>query len=102
MSEDLEADIADLAAKHPGRHAYTDMDRYRDFRAVFLGSDQGKRVLYEILGWGRMFQSSPLIGKFETNHTFFHEGERNLALRIFTASRVEPTERPAMQSKTEE
>jgi len=100
--DQLEADIAELAKTHPGKHAYTEMDRYRDFRAVFLGSDQGKRVLYEILGWGRMFQSSPLIGKFETNHTFFHEGERNLALRIFHVARVEPTERPAMQSKNEE
>jgi hypothetical protein len=98
--DQLDADIAELARTHPGRHGYAAMDRYRDFKAVFLGSDQGKRVLYEILGWGRMFQSSPLIGKFDTNHTFFHEGERNLALRIFHVARVEPTERPAMQSKT--
>jgi hypothetical protein len=96
---DIEEQFADLAQSHPGRHAYTAMDRYRDFRAVFLGSDQGKRVLHEILGRGHVLHAGM---SFDTNRTFFHEGERNVALWIFGTARVEPKALPATQSKTTE
>jgi hypothetical protein len=70
------------------------MDRYRDFRQLFLETEQGRRVLYEILGWGGMFQPSAPRAKFETNETFFHDGERNVALRIMTTMNAEPKARP--------
>lgn len=78
-----------LSLGHPGE--YTPMDRYRDMRQVFLGSDQGKRVLREILAMGHMFQTS-----FSTDSgtTAFKEGERNMALRVLTAITKEPKERP--------
>ncbi|HEX9835485.1 MAG TPA: hypothetical protein VGB90_01445, partial [Alphaproteobacteria bacterium] len=38
---------------------YGEPDRYRDFRAVFLGHstpEQGNRVLWQIFEWTRMYQ----------------------------------------------
>lgn len=96
---DIEAEFADLAQAHPGRQVYTDMDRYRDFRSVFLSTDQGKRVLHEILGRGHVLHAGLT---FEPHRLFFNEGERNLALWIFAKARVEPKALPATQSKTTE
>lgn len=96
---DIEAEFADLAAARAS--AYTDMDRYSEFRALFLGSDMGKRVLYEILGWGHVFHSSAAMGRFEPNRVMFNEGERNLALKIFATARVEPKAKPGTQSKND-
>jgi len=98
---DIEAVFADLAATHPGRGRYAPLAVYRDFRAVFLGSEQGKRVLYEILSLGHMFASSPALGRFDTNRTFFAEGERNLAIRIFGNVNNEPKDIPDRQVSTD-
>lgn len=89
---DPEAFFAELASAHAGKN-YTKMDKYRDFRRVFLDSEEGKRVLYEILSWGGMFRPSSR-GNFDTNETFFHDGERNLALKIMTTMNAEPKARP--------
>ena len=81
---------------------YTAMDRYRDFRAVFLGSDQGKRVLAEILRLGHAFRSAAVQGVYDTNRTFFADGQRTLALMIMDLARLEPKPRPARQGKAAE
>jgi hypothetical protein len=85
-----EAFFVELASVYPEK--YNKMDRYREFRSVFLGSEQGKRVLYEILSWGGMLR--PSSRNFDTNETFFHEGERNIALKIMTIMNAEPKQRP--------
>lgn len=90
---DLEAVFGELALAHPGHGKYEPIDRYRDFRAVFLATDQGKRVLYEILSFGRMFKSSAWP-QFDAHQTMYHEGERNLALRILTTINAEPVDKP--------
>lgn len=69
----------------------SDMDRFRDFRAVFMGNEQGKRVLRDILEWGHVWQSSMAP---DPNQVMFSEGERNLALKIMAAVHNEPVERP--------
>ena len=84
--------LNELASAHTQN--YAEIDRYRDFRAVFLGSDQGRRVLYAIMGFGLMYRSSAYRGRFDPYKTLFHEGERNLALRILTTINNEPTEKP--------
>lgn len=77
----------------------TDMDRYREFRLVFLSTEAGKRVLHDILAWGHIYRSSK---RPDPHDTSFREGERNLALKIMTAIHVEPqTERPQRQQSTE-
>lgn len=74
---------------------YSPQDRYRDFRQVFLGSDQGMRVLYEIIGWGNQFQSSAEKGSHDPYKTAFHEGQRSLAIKIIFTLGNEPKARPA-------
>ena len=69
------------------------MDRHRDFRRVFLDSEQGKRVLYEVLAWSGMFRPSAQ-GNYDTNETFFHEGQRDVALKIMFTVSTEPKARP--------
>ena len=98
---DIESLFADLAQTHPGRGRYGRMDRYRDFRAVFLGSDQSKRVLYEILEMGHLLASPALIGAYDTNRTFVACGEQALAGAIFKIVHIEPKEPPSRQVSTE-
>ena len=77
--------------------SYSKVDRYREFRRVFLETDEGKRVLYEILSWCGMFR--PSTTNFDTNETFFNEGERNVALKLM---HVIATERHARPTSTKE
>ncbi len=111
MSDDIDDDeelspnsaqafLEGLSAAHPGPGNYTPLDRYRDFRSVFLSTEQGKRVLYEILGFGHMFRSLAYGAKFETNRVFYHEGERNLALRIVSTINIEPKPKPDRANST--
>jgi len=90
---DLDAFFADLAASHPGKR-YTKTDRYRDFRHVFLQSERGKRVLFELLTWGHMYRSPAKIANFNTNETFFHDGEAHFAKMIMSTIHAEPKDRP--------
>lgn len=89
----VEAMLRQSGGAHPGAGRYDPMDRYRDFRAVFLATPTGLKVLHEIMGWARLFRSSAWP-HFDNNRTNFHEGERNLALRILATINKEPTERP--------
>ncbi len=73
---------------------YGEADRYRDFRAVFLGQsgpEQGNRVLWQILEWTRMYQRVAAPG--DPHETYFRDGERNVGLRILVTLNVEPERR---------
>jgi hypothetical protein len=73
---------------------YTETDRYKDFRAVFLGRsgpEQGNRVLWQILEWTRMYQRVAAPG--DPHETYFRDGERNIGLRILVTLNVEPDRR---------
>jgi len=87
---DPEAFLDDLRKAQSGR--YTRMERYKDFRAVFMGSDAGKRVLWQILRWGKMFGT---VAQPNNPHmTYFRDGERNIGLRIMHTMNAEPAEQP--------
>ena len=89
----MDAFVVDLKAAALSN--YTDTDRYREFRQVFLGTPQGKRVLHQILSWGHMY-----VTEFDPQPTVhaFGSGERNLALRIFAAVNVDPPAKPVRQN----
>ena len=76
---DPHALFADLAAARRGL-AWAEVDRRRDFRTVFLGSAAGRRVLYEILAWSRVFASTFVPGDAFATH--WREGGRDVGLRI--------------------
>jgi len=70
---------------------YGAVERYKDFRAVFLGDStaaQGNRVLWQIFEWCRMYQRVAAPG--DAHETYFRDGERNIGLRILVALNHEP------------
>lgn len=60
--------------------SYTKRDRMRDYKAVFLSTPQGRRVLNDIVAQGRVFKSTHTRG--DDSHAAFREGWRNFALFI--------------------
>jgi len=100
-SPDPERFLAELARAHPGKSRYADLDRYRDFRALFLETDRGKRVLYELLSWGHVFRASAPMAQFDPHKTLFHDGERSVALKIMATLNAEPHDRPAKANTKE-
>ena len=78
------------------------LDRYRDFRAVFFGSDEGKRVLHDILGLAKL--SAPIAPPFpeqiDPNRMMILEGGRELAIKIIEIVLKEPNmEKPVQQKR---
>ena len=88
-----ETELLDELAALPSEEGYSPIERYRDFRKVF-GTDEGKRVLREILSWGRMFRS-PVLGKpIDPYSMAVAFGERNMALKLMATVHTEPTDKP--------
>lgn len=88
-------------AKLGGRD--TALERYRDFRAVFLGDStalQGQRVLWQILAWCRIFRPVSVPG--DPHETYRRDGERNIGLRIFMTLNAEPPAAPEDQQGEED
>lgn len=97
MDEYLEI-LADLSMPEE----YEPVDRYNDFRKVFLETEQGRRVLRQVLGWGHLLKSHfvNMPRPIDPYSIIGFEGERNLALRIFSVMLVEPTKKPDKQTTT--
>ena len=70
----------------------TDLDRYKDFRTVFLDTEPGRRVFNEILGMGYMAHDPIKYNKagVDVNATLIATGERKMALAIHRLTMVEP------------
>jgi len=78
---------------------YNPKDRYHDFHALFLGSELGKRVLSEILSWGKLFNPSMASGQLDQIAMNIRDGERNIVLRLLLAVNKEPNEKPVNTRK---
>jgi hypothetical protein len=105
-SEDLAAGIDDTGRFFetvnalPSGDTYTEMDRYRDFRRVFLDTEEGRRVFRTLLQWGHMFRTSMPPGHVaDPLKLAFSEGERNLALRMVDTINREPRSRPVTANR---
>ena len=93
-----ESELLDELAALPSQDGYSPIERYRDFRKVF-GTDEGKRVLREILSWGRMFRS-PVLGKpIDPYAMAVAFGERNMALKLMATVHTEPPDKPQRARK---
>lgn len=102
VAENAESIFSQISAVHPGPGQYDRMDQYRDFRAVFLSNEQGRRVLHEILLRGQYFAPSlPRKGlPIDTNQVIALEGGRRLAMEILETISKEPAqERPTTQTR---
>ena len=96
---DLFTELLDSLNELPSTQNYSSRDRYADFRQVFTGSDQGKRVYRELLVWGKMFNSSVSGNPIDTNRVIFAEGHRNFVIRLIAAVNIEPPEQPTKTTK---
>ncbi len=82
--------FAELAAVRPPED-YGAAERARDFRAVFFGEStpvQGRRVLWQILAWCRLFR--PLAAPGDSHETYRRDGERNIGLRLLAVLNAAP------------
>jgi hypothetical protein len=92
--DDIQEFIGSLAEGFYGRGEYTKMDRYRDFRRLFLGTEEGKRVLYELMGWGKLYGAIPANREQQDRDIFVMLGERNLVLQLLRTINLEPKMNP--------
>lgn len=81
--------------------ARTTQDKAREFRLVFLGTEAGKRVFYDILDWARI--SDVLAAPGDPHETYRRIGMRDLGLLIIATvhGNVEPTTPTKQQIKEE-
>lgn len=98
--EAFETLLSELAAAHPGKGKYLAIDRYRDFRMVFLANEQGRRVLAEIVSWGYPTQSSARRANFDPYRTMYHDGERSITLKVMATINMEPPAEQATQANS--
>ena len=90
---DHQAFLSELASSHPGRN-YKPMDRYADFRRLFLETEQGRRALYEIMSFCGMYKSPAPRANFETNQTMFFNGQQDIGYRLLAVLNIEPKSQP--------
>ena len=91
---DLLTELLDSLNELPRTDNYSQKDRYADFRQVFTGSEQGKRVYRELLVWGKMLSSTVSGNPIDTNKVIFAEGHRNFVIKLIAAVNIEPPEQP--------
>lgn len=73
---------------------YSAEDQYRDFRRVFMDSDEGKRVLHQIIAWTGFFKV--LRPSDLRPEVLAHcNGERHVGMKILQAVTKEPPTRPS-------
>ena len=92
-------DFFDELGYLPISEAYTPQDRYHDFRRLFMGSDEGKRVFREMLSWGRLFRTAAHGTPIDPLQLAIREGERNFALRLLNTVYNEPQQQPTQTRK---
>jgi len=81
---------------------YTNHDLYRDFRRVFFGSEEGKRVLRQILEIGYVFCEPVIASPTDPYLLAQIRGRRWLALNILKLSQFEPKEKPTVANRKRE
>ena len=94
MSDDLLSVLASLPSEK-----YTPKERYQDFRQLFTGTEQGKRVFAEILSWGHLLQPSTRGTPIDPYLTHIHEGEANIGRRLLVTVMRDPPEKPVTQTR---
>ena len=79
---------------------YTDaMDRHRDFKMLFFGSELGLKVFREILGMGYILNDTTKINQHgvDVNATLIATGERRMAMAMHRTATVQPVLNPPTQ-----
>lgn len=72
---------------------YTEKDRYNEFRKFFMGSEAGKRILVEILSWGKLFDTGISASPIDQIAMNIRAGEQNIARKLLHVVNNEPPEK---------
>ena len=76
-----------------GGESYTDIDRYRDFRRVFLDTPGGRRVLWQLFEMANLFAPVAVLPA-DPYAAYHRDGARNLALNIMAILNADPNAIP--------
>lgn len=87
-SPDPIAFLERLASARVGED-YSDADRYRDFRRLFLETPRGRRVLWQIFEMGNLFAPVAVLPS-DPYAAYHRDGARNLALNILAILNADP------------
>jgi len=74
-------------------------DRYNSFRKLFMGTGEGKQVLYEILSWGRFFDIGISGSPIDQVAMNISAGEKNMAIRLLHVVNTEPPDLPKQTTR---
>ena len=96
---DPEAFRADLEAAMAGVR-YRPIERYRDFRAVFMATPPGRRVLWQILDWAHLWQHVAIPG--DPHGTYLRDGRRDIGLKILKVMGAEPAAEAGQRAQSKE
>ena len=96
---DLHTELLASLNELPRTENYSPRDRYADFRMVFTGTDQGKRVYRELLAWGKIFSVGISGTPIDPYKMMIAEGHRNFATKLMAAVNVEPPEQANKATK---
>lgn len=92
-------DLLDELQSLPTSEGYSDRERYADFSRLFLGSDQGRRVLRELVARGRLFRPKAHGSPIDTNKVMIEEGEQNYVRWLLYVIYNEPKQKPPKQKR---
>ncbi len=92
--------LFDELARAPGEKM-SKMDRYQEYRALFLRTDQGRRVLRDMMDEARSLSCPvPKDGQIDPLRAMVRIGEQNTIRNIINAMNAEPSEeRPQRAEK---
>ncbi len=86
--------LFDELARAPGEKM-SKRDRYQEYRALFLGSDQGRRVLRDIMDEAHSLGCPvPMNGQIDPLRAMVRIGEQNTVRNIINAMNAEPSPTP--------
>lgn len=96
MSDDILGEVTKLPLTN-----YTNKDRYHDFRKVFMGTDEGKRVLSEIVKWAKLLDAPKLTSPIDPYFLAIREGGHNLVRKLLVTIYKEPPEQPTQTNRNQ-
>lgn len=96
---DLFTELLEQITELPNTENYPPKDRYADFRQVFTGSEQGKRVYCELLSWGSLFNTKLQKNNPNLYQAGVNDSNRNFATTLMAAVNIEPQEPPTKARK---
>ena len=96
---DLFTELLDSITNLPITEDYSPKDRYADFRQLFTGSEQGKRVYRELLVWTKYFSTSLTGDPIDPLRLAVLSANRDFGSKLISTVNIEPLEQPTKANR---